>query len=300
MKKILLKPGYEFIFTLSLMAILGLPPLLFAQDTKDIQITIINGDTTINGKNIKQLSAKDRKEALKDISNIDNSRKLNGFQANAHHGDMVAGRAYKMDSGDMDKDSLTVKNWSIHKEPGVSNHMMKFKFKDGGAKDSVYMFNYHTYNEPGDKHKLATNEWRDEHRGDDHTMEFNHKNTQIFNYVNIDAQGISTHISYRVSEPSGSVHHMDGSEESAQLEVLTLKDLTLVPQFEAGKTVLSFSLSSKATAEVLFKDNQNNLIWSGKAINGVFSKTFNLGLNGVYYLHVKQGHNLAVKKIFKE
>src|SRR5260221_10674110 len=70
MKKSLIKPGFEFIFALSLIAILGLPPLLMAQNQKDVEITIQNGDTIINGKNIKQLSAKERQAALKDINRL--------------------------------------------------------------------------------------------------------------------------------------------------------------------------------------------------------------------------------------
>jgi len=78
MKKNLLKPGYEFIFTLSLLAVLGLPPMLFAQDKKDLNINITNGDTTVNGKKIKDLSPKERKAALKDIVIIDSSGKKSG------------------------------------------------------------------------------------------------------------------------------------------------------------------------------------------------------------------------------
>jgi len=70
MKKHTFKPGFEFIFSLCILAVLGLPPLVFAQTTKDLQITINNGDTTINGKNIKDLSATERKDALKNISQI--------------------------------------------------------------------------------------------------------------------------------------------------------------------------------------------------------------------------------------
>lgn len=56
MKQKTFKPGFEFIFSLCILAVLGLPPLVFAQAPKDVQITINNGDTVINGKNIKDLS----------------------------------------------------------------------------------------------------------------------------------------------------------------------------------------------------------------------------------------------------
>src|ERR1700754_4602523 len=70
MRKLLIKPGFELIFALSLIAIMGLPPLVFAQDRKDLEIKITNGDTVINGKNIKSLSPLERKQALKDIENL--------------------------------------------------------------------------------------------------------------------------------------------------------------------------------------------------------------------------------------
>src|ERR1700744_2062914 len=66
----LIKPGFEVIFALSIMAVIGLPPLVFAQNIKDVEIKITNGDTLVNGKNIKDLSEADRKDALKDIDKL--------------------------------------------------------------------------------------------------------------------------------------------------------------------------------------------------------------------------------------
>ena len=72
MKKLLKKPGFEFIFAFALMMILGLPPILLAQikTQKDVDIRIANGDTIINGKNLKDLSGADRESALNDIHAI--------------------------------------------------------------------------------------------------------------------------------------------------------------------------------------------------------------------------------------
>src|ERR1700759_1982123 len=72
MKNLLKKPGFEFIFSMALVAILALPPVLMAQNKTqmDMEIRIENGDTTINGKNIKSLSADDRQSALTDINNL--------------------------------------------------------------------------------------------------------------------------------------------------------------------------------------------------------------------------------------
>ncbi len=59
MKKFI-KPGFEFIFSVSLMVILGLPPLVLAQSQKNIKIKIINNDTTVNGRDIKTSNLKMR------------------------------------------------------------------------------------------------------------------------------------------------------------------------------------------------------------------------------------------------
>src|SRR5580704_7625186 len=82
MKKFFLNPGFEFIFSLSLIVILGLPPVLLAQTQKDVEIKIENGDTTVNGKNIKDLSATDRQNALRDIRHIndDGSQHVYSFK----------------------------------------------------------------------------------------------------------------------------------------------------------------------------------------------------------------------------
>src|ERR1700712_1745713 len=70
MKKHWMKPGFELIFAFSLIAAICLPPLVFAQGTRNIEINITNGDTIINGKNIKELSPAERQLALKDIDNL--------------------------------------------------------------------------------------------------------------------------------------------------------------------------------------------------------------------------------------
>src|SRR5471030_32736 len=80
MKKFLSKPGFEFIFSLSLIVILGLPPVLLAQNQKDVEIKIENGDTTVNGKNIKTLSPADRQNALKDINHLNGQVSITVFK----------------------------------------------------------------------------------------------------------------------------------------------------------------------------------------------------------------------------
>jgi len=264
MKKSIFNPGFEFIFTLAILAVFGLPPLVMAQNTKDVQIAITNGDTTVNGKSIKDLLPKERQEAIKDISTIASIAPDNAPTARGEH----------------------------------MKRMYKFRSKDG--KDSTFAFNARIT--PDDR-KMAMRPPRsdDRMRPRNPAFEFDHKNSQIFNYVTTDNNGISTHVTYRVSEPTDGLTHMGADpDQKDQHEKLDMTDLNIVPQFSAGQTVIMFTLPSKIAADVQFEDSKGNLIWRAKALNGNFMKAFPLGLNGIYYLRVEQKGQLAVKKIFKE
>jgi len=258
MKTRIFNPGFEFIFTLAILAIFGLPPLVMAQDTKDIQISIINGDTTVNGKSIKDLGTKERQAALKDINTI-----------------AAIPPASAPQNGQRIKRIYTFRQ-----------------------KDSVKVFNYRT--RPDDR-KMAMRVHAERMNEHNPAFEFDHKNSQVFNYLTIDNNGISTHVTYRVSEPTDGLSHVGTDpDKKDQHEKLDITDLNIVPQFSAGQTVIMFSLPSKLAADVQFEDSKGNLIWRAKAMNGNFMKGFPMTLNGVYYLRVEQKGKLAVKKIFRE
>jgi len=297
MKKLIIKPGFEFIFTLSILAVLGLPPLVFAQNSKDMQININNGDTTINGRNIKDLSARDRQKALKDINNISTINNTDGKH------DVVIKRIHKGDGLTAEDDDVNIDGPVGNNAPmaanGRENGTMKYRHRSGKDSTLTFSYNYRINGVPDDRRKMGTQDWRSG-RMENNPMEFDHKNTQIFNYITTDNNGVSTHVSYRVSEPTGALSHMGGTAENTQFEKLDMMDLNIVPEFSAGKTVIMFTLPSKALAEVQLKDSKGNLVWSDRAVNGSFTKSFALGLNGVYYLRVEQKGKLAVKKIFKE
>jgi len=300
MKTPAFKPGFEFIFTLSILAVLGLPPLVSAQaQTKDLQININNGDTTVNGKNIKDLTADERKDALKNIKQIATINDDNGPQKM-----VIVTRKQK---GDKSGDEIVVekKGFGESDEPLIADNdvntngkkikRMNIRIRRNGN-DSTMAY---ITEDGGPKHRMEVHDFRME-RDDERPMGFNRRNTQNFVYTNTDNEGISTRVSYRVSEHPATLDHEAGKVEKSQLEMLDVNDLTLAPEFSAGKTVLMFSLPSKAAAEVKLKDTNGNLLWSEKAINGKFNKSFPLGLNGLYYLQIKQGNKIAVKEIRKD
>jgi len=285
MKTFLLKPGFEFIFSISLIVILALPPVLMAQSTsKELEINIQNGDTTINGKNIKQLSAKDRHDALVDISHLngDNSGDMHrkysfkrkdsvdhmGFRrpdfANGGHGPLISQNTITRDS--------------------LGNVIA---FRQGRSRDMDPKMG-HRFNGPGE-------------RNGDHSfnspMKFERKNSQFFDYVNTDNVGISTHVNFHISDATNDDLKRLDRVEGSKFEI---NDLNIVPEFTTGKTLLMFNLPAKTVAEVRFSDSEGKALWMEKATGGSFSKTFTLGLNGIYYLRVKQGNNIIIKKIMKE
>ena len=265
MKKRSFKPGYEFIFSLAILAILGLPPLVSAQQsTKDMDINIANGDTTVNGKNIKDLSPKDRSEALRDIGNISSVK-------------------------------VITKSNTIGAPTVDASGMIVHQHKKG---DSTYAFHYKMRMDDKRPPMDRKGGFPPMDRGDH--MGFEHKNTQNFIYTNIDNSGISTHVSFHVSDHFGPLDADATNNEHIQMDMLDLMDLTLVPEFSAGKIILMFNLPSKAPAEVKLKDSKGTILWTEKAVNGKFSTTYPLGLNGEYYLQVKQEGKVTVKKIVKE
>jgi hypothetical protein len=277
MKKLFLKPGFEFIFCLSLLAILGLPTLMFAQTTRDVQINIQNGDTTVNGKNIKELPYKQRQEALKDITNISNSSQTTSTQ-----------RQVVIDNNTAD----TAGNGPL----AANGKAMKFHRRKTISKDSTMSFSYRFDNGNNNGPRRMEGDFHF-NRPDDGPFGFDRRNTQNFVYTNTDKEGVSTRVSFHVSEPSGENLRRIGHFEGALLDIT---DLNLVPQFSSGKTMLTFGLPAKTAAEVQLKDSEGNIVWTEKTSGAAFSKSFVIGLNGIYYLQVKQGGKVAVKKIFKE
>jgi hypothetical protein len=287
MKKLLVKPGFEFIFAISIMAIFGLPALVFAQTTRNLEINITNGDTVVNGKNIKDLSPADREQALKDIDNLGNA-------FHADHQRITIMRRNHSDTG-MNREFSERHRFGADS----SRRMYSFRYRTPGGKDSMFTFRMNP-----DKFRFEPRDFEFNERNFDmpgmrgHGFDMmHHRNTQSFEYTNTGSDGIPTHVSFRVNDASpGKTKDVTGSEK-ADLE---LKDLTLVPEFSSGKTLLTFNLATHTVADVKLTDNEGKVIWSEKDMNGTFAKSFPLGLNGIYFLQVKQGSKAALKRILKE
>ncbi len=282
MKKFLLKPGFELIFSLSLIVILGLPPVLFAQTKKDVDIKIQDGDTTVNGINIKSLSPADRQSALTDIRHL--KEKMDSGPRWSKRRDTIGHQFRKGEH----RPQILSDNTFIRKDS--AGNIIVERFKAQGSR-----MGFKDRDETSDKMGLRDRgpEWRSKNS----MSRFDRRNSQTFEYNTIDKDGISTHLSFRVSEASNDdlkrMPHVEGPK-------FEINDLNLVPEFSTGKTLLMFNLPVKTVAEVKLSDSEGNLLWSEKSTNGTFMKTFSLGLNGLYYLQIKQGNNISVKRIMKD
>jgi hypothetical protein len=283
MKTPILKPGFEFIFALSLIAILGLPPMLMAQNQKNEEINIVNGDTTVNGKNIKDISAADRQDALRDIKHISADATDGGNNSHVYifkRQDSTMRHPMITEDIVVKKDSAgNIVEMRSGRRLGRNNMRMKMRNMDVVPDKMPWM----DRNGAGPMRAPM--------------MGFARRNSQRFSYVSTDNNGISTHISFRVSGVTNDDLKRMPPVEGPTLEI---SDLNIVPEFSTGKTLLMFSLPAKTVAEVKLIDSNGKALWKEKATGGSFSKTFVIGLNGIYYLQVKQGNGVAVKRIVKE
>lgn len=257
MKKLILKPGFEAILALSIIVILGLPPVLLAQNEQEVQIKIENGDTTVNGKKLKDLTAEERKYVLKDIKKITTSLHQTNDSVRKGHN-----RHYFIEK---DQDSLNNKVTTVeitgkfNAEPKRMALRQRF-FQEMAAK-----------------------------RG--------RKNSQYFDYENTDNDGIATHTRFYVSDATSDDLKRMPYVEGSKFEI---ENLLIAPEFSSGNTFIMFSLPLKTEAEVKLINGASKIIWSENASAGQFKKEFNLNLNGIYYLQVKQGNSFSVKRIIKE
>lgn len=294
MKKLFTRPGFEAIFAFSVFAIFCLPLLVFAQEKQEkrrLEIKINNGDTIINGKNIKDLSGAERQQALKDINGFRDTFTISGSD---HQRFFI--RRKKSDTGSQVfiEKRLGDGELAFDIKGDTSKHVFKFRHRGPGGKDSLFSFNYRM----GPEHFRFENpdgNFDMLRRGRSFGMM--RRNSQSFSYTNTGSDGIPTHINFRVMDASPEKTKETTGSEKAGLE---LKDLSLVPEFSSGKTILMFNLPTKTAADVKFTDSEGKTLWSSKAMNGNFNKSFVLGLNGIYFLQVKQAGKVALKRIVKE
>jgi hypothetical protein len=291
MKKKLLNPSFDFVFALGIISMLLLPPMVMAQQPpKQLKVIIENNDTTINGKNIKDLSATERKKALKDMAEVSKDNIISST------GDVngVTGVTYIRGRVGAETKGVRVE----HDGAGDKHIQQNFSFKMDTA-EHHWTINTNDINARGAKFAQGFRFYNDDKKNEHRMMRMGRegkRNSQSFNYANTNKDGFSTQISYNASDVNPeTAKRISGAEKPE----ISIDDLMLTPSFSTGKTNLSFSLPEKGSAEVLFKDSDGKVLWTDKT-NGTFNKSFELPQNGIYYLQVKQGNKTGLRRIVKE
>lgn len=343
MKKLLSSSRLEIVFSLSLIAILGLPPLVLAQDQKSIEIKIVNGDTTINGKDIRKMSAQERKDALDEMDKLGNIT-FKHTDKNGQSDIVIRRRGMRMDKK---KDGRPELHMFGNENNNSSPYTADFEMLDSVGPKRPFRVRMRTFRRPGgdstfafkfdddrmfdlrDERDLQFNDnrpldtrrnFRLENDGilpgngrpramriapfrmdgpgrEERFLEADHPNTQNFNYSVTDNDGINNRASYHVSDASAAaIKRVAGVDKTT----LDLADLNLSPEFSTGKTLISFNLPAKTAASIKLTDSDGKALYTDKVTAGSFAKKVSLPRNGVYYLTVKQGSKVAVRKIVKD
>lgn len=125
------------------------------------------------------------------------------------------------------------------------------------------------------------------------------KNSQSFNYSNVDKDGILTNVSFHVlNVEEAQIKKISGGAPINQMD--NVKDLTLFPNFTTGKTTLSFQLPAKGSARVEVLNSNLQVLYADKTSTQDVSKQLLMPINGIYYVTIVQNKNWFIRKIVKE
>lgn len=299
-RKITPRTGFELLFACGIAAIMILPTVVMAQDNKNLEITIHNGDTIINGQNIKNMNAAERRQALNELKRLTGRHERMMLQM--HPGTPPPAPAPGSDQGMIiEKEG---DQWVMRDRVSVDtlrNRPLHLRRRLFDTTDVVL----HSVERDPRLNTPPAEPWGDgmgrgqffrRGPGEGRMGMMGRRNSENFTFETTDDNGISTRISYRVTTPEGMHLKNIAGVDRSDLEIT---DLKLVPDFTSGKTTIMFDLPTKAAATAEFTDSEGKTLWEEKG-SGFFEKNFALPLNGIYYLKIKQGGKICVKQIFKE
>lgn len=286
-------------------------------DKKEIRrsVIIIDGDTTVNGKALSEMSKSEKERVRKELNEhrLDGDvrvivspkgdkdvtiirKRVNGTEPLKWRTDSGARRSYFRGR---DTRVFTFRDDSVLFHMGPDSIMKRFHIDSLGKFHGAIGF-------PRDFSIAIPNAIRSprarvyvdgvERPGIWGAPE--RANTQNFSFRNTDKDGISTRINISVSNASKEqFKKITGKDEAGSL---TIQDLIMSPNFSSGKVAIMFTLPAKGTATVKLLDNELKPVFSESLTQSSFSKQVMMARNGVYYLVVSQGNKHAVKRIVKQ
>ncbi|HEY0895422.1 MAG TPA: T9SS type A sorting domain-containing protein [Sphingobacteriaceae bacterium] len=275
-----------------------------AQDQKELirTVTITNGDTVINGKQLSKYDKKEREKFRKELREMEDSVVISGTP------DRQEVRVFKRRDG---KGKLYAPEAGVRKRifrEAVPGNRHVFRFEDGEGVvelrgDSVRTFRIDSLNRfhgrvmvPRDFSVAIPNAVPRVFARPGRPMGiFSEKNSQTFYFNDTDKEGISTGVSLEVSDAEAAKVKEFSGKEKADLEV---QDLSFAPRFSSGEMMILFTLP-KGSADVKLFDSNKKVIFSEKTA-GDFARKVSMPKNGIYYLVIDQNGRVAVKRIVKQ
>lgn len=297
-------------FVLALITITAARPAAFAQQKQEIRKTIIitDGDTIINGKNLKNLSKSDREALRKElrateqnlpmrrakqkseeiiIKNGDKAPKILRWSDKDEDGIFMGDHPWVLSDSLITfmKDSLhrQLRFNLEHMDSNMRQKMMELHRRMGSMPPMMGRVYPRSIPKEGELYNRTPSR---------------SKNSQSFNYVNTDKDGITTHLNIRLTDVSEEV----SKKISHDNKVLEVTDLVISPNFSAGKLNLSFQTATRGSISVKILDSDLKAAFTDQPVNfnGSYYKQVSLPKNGVYYIHISQNGKSFIKKMVKE
>ncbi len=323
-----------------LVTILGAKPQsASAQDKKEIKKTIIikNGDTIINGKNLKDVSKSERKKLLKELEGAKHVEFHHEMRPSRTPGAPGEAQVIIRKKVDGQPEELIVRRikspntlvWKdgeapAHFKMNVDSFMVRFDGDSTMKQMHVRMAgldsnmrrhfkmmesdgNFEFFSSPdGPIASHAPEGMSRMMRTPGPAAAFRMerpegKNSQAFSYSNTDKDGISNRLHIRLNDANKEILKKISDSEIAKTD-LTVEDLNFFPSFSTGKLNLAFSLKSKGGVEVKILNSDFQPVFTDKpaGFNESYYKSFSLPKNGVYYLSISQNGQWFIKKVIKE
>jgi hypothetical protein len=305
-----------------------------AQEIKETTTVtkIMNGDTVINGVNLKEVSGKEKvelKSKLKEASRIN----LSSPRINKRITVIKDGDRFRIDSSrttnlnfdsdvkflTMDKDSLRSDIRIFLQGDSISTLYLG---KNGNGEIDWKMVHPRFYKVDSlrkkgffdDKSKGM--DWKIEHPQNNviisspsplnrskYTNTFSLseiKNSQNFNFSNTDQNGYTTKINMMVLDANKENLKKVFKNENLETNSLVVENLAFYPNFDTGKINLTFKASVK-NINIRLLSNEGETLFSDKSpiSTSNYSKPIEMFRNGIYYLEIKSDDQTFIKKIIK-
>lgn len=318
-KPVLQSLAYSCAFTLVLVSLSGYSSL--AQDKKEIKKTIVinNGDTVINGRKLREAKPAEREQLRKEFREMEKEIKGKTIMTKRgpgkHHEVIIRRKNGKspevLEWKDRDEDEIFDLDFDGPRISGFFNFDSLdvdfdgdslgkgFRFRmegpEGDPSDRIITMRREFDGMPRIRERFGRPFLREMGIGEEE------RNTQEFNYISTDKDGISSRMNIRLSDAGREqIKKITGSENSKT--TLEVTDLSIFPNFSSGKLGLSFNLASRGSLQIQILDNSLKPAFSDKAANfsGTYIKQLSLPRNGIYYLSINQGNSWFIKKMIKE